>query len=344
MSNEELLKKAKEKLGKPLKCAIPFEKAYIYSKGDTYNCCPPLVNLYKIGNIFEQDFAEIWNGEKAQKFRQSILDGKFEFCSMDNCVFNLEKDSKFVFDYSLYQNSVAPLPKYFELNLDNTCNVQCVMCRDKKEYYPENIKKFENIIDSKIIPMLQNAETVYLNGCGEVFASSLYKKIIKKITQTYPKIRFDIITNGILATEENINEFGLKGHLKSVEVSIHATTKETYDKIVRGGKFDEVMKNLKTFAKMKKEGEIEYVQATFVVSSFNYKEMIDFQKMANDLEISASFWEYRKYGGAEMDKHYDEIAVFEPYHPEHAEFLKIVQNDIFKSWNCDMGNKIRPLN
>lgn len=343
MSNQELLEKAKEKLGKPLKCAMPFEKAYIFSKGYVYNCCPALINLYAIGNIFEQEFDEIWNGEKARKIRQSILDGNFEYCSLDNCVFNLDKDEKFLFDYSLYQSDIAPLPKHFELNIDKTCNARCIMCRDKKEYCLEDVKKFENIIDSKIIPILKNAETVYLNGAGEVFASKLCKNLIKKITQTYPKIRFELITNGILATEENIKELGLKGRLKSVEVSIHAVTKETYDKIVRGGDFNAVMKNLKNIAKMKSEDEIEYVQATFVVSSINYKEMIDFQKMANDLGIAASFWEYRKYGTAEMDNNYEEIAVFEPYHPEHAEFLKIVQNDIFKSRNCDMGNKIRPI-
>ena len=33
-------------------------------------------------------------------------------------------------------------------------------------------------------------------------------------------------------------------------------------------------RNLKNIAKMKSENEIEYVQATFVVSSINYKEMI----------------------------------------------------------------------
>lgn len=343
MSNEELLKKAKEKLGKPLKCAIPFEKAYIYSQGYVFNCCPAFMQQC-LGNIFEQDIDKIWNGEKARKIRQSILDGKFEYCSLDNCIFNLDKDEKFLFDYSLYQSDIAPLPKHFELNIDRCCNAKCVMCRDKKEYESEEVKKFESIIDSKIIPMLKNAETVYLNGSGEIFASNLCKNLVKKISNTYPKIKFKIITNGILATDENINKLGLKGRLKTVEISIHAATKETYDKIVRGGDFDAVMKNLKNIAKMKRDGEIEYVQATFVVSSINYKEMIDFQKMVNDLDVATSFWEYRKYGNAEMDKHYEDFAVFEPYHPEYAEFLKIVQNDIFKSWNCDMGNKIRPLN
>ncbi|MGN0004940.1 MAG: SPASM domain-containing protein [Candidatus Gastranaerophilaceae bacterium] len=342
MNNDELLKKAKEFLGKPLKCAMPFESFYVYSSGEVYNCCPAFMKE-QLGNIFEQNFDELWNGEKAQKIRQSILDGNFEYCPLDRCVFNLERDSKFVFDYSLYQNSIAPLPKNVELNIDRNCNAKCIMCRDCNQFNPTDVKKFEEIIDSKLIPIMQNAETVYINGVGEVFVSNLCKKLIKKITAIYPKIKFRIITNGILATEENVKELGLDGRLKSVEISIHAATKETYDKIVRGGDFDAVMKNLRYFAKKKKEGEIEYIQATFVVSSINYREMIDFQKMVNDLEIASSFWEYRKYGGAEMDKNYDEIAVFEPYHPEHDQFVKIVNNDIFKNWNCDMGNKIRPL-
>ena len=83
----------------------------------------------------------------------------------------------------------------------------------------------------------------YLNFCK--FASKLCKNLIQKLTEAYPDLKFNLITNGILATKENIELYGLKNKILSIEVSMHAVTKETYDKIVRGGDFNAVMKNLK---------------------------------------------------------------------------------------------------
>ena len=217
------------------------------------------------------------------------------------------------------------------------------MCRDKSIHNTEWIKKYEENIDKTLIPLLKNAETVYLNGSGELFASNLCKKLVKKITATYPNIKFDLITNGLLANAKNFEEIGLLGKVQSIEVSMHSAHKETYEKIVRGGNFDTLMENLKFISEMKKSGKLDFFWLNFVVNSYNYQEMIDFQKLANELGATTNFWEYRTWGEVELDKRYDEVAIFEPTHPDYPKYLEVINNDIFKSSNCNINAKLRPL-
>ena len=345
MDNLEILAKAKEIFGRNFTCLVPFEHLFFSCDGSVFPCCPALVDKYTFGHIFKDNsLEEIWNGEKAQEFRRSVLDGNFKYCKLDSCLdlANVKYDERFQSDLK-DKTVISDLPKRVFFHIDMACNARCITCRDEKMFMQEEVKKYEEITDSILIPVLKNAKVVYFNGAGEVFASKLCKNLIKKITQTYPNIKFDLITNGILSTEENIDEYGLKNKIESIEISVHAATKETYDKVVRDGDFDAVMKNLKMLSEMKKNGEIKFLWLNFVVTSYNYKEMIDFQKLADELGAYTRFWEYRKWGNAELDNHYDEVAIFEPTHPDYDKYLEVVKDKIFDEPNCCINNKLRPM-
>ena len=60
-----------------LRCATPWTTAFIDPQGNVSNCI-----AYKIGNISENDFWEIWNNEKAQYFRKNLSEcGNFGICA-----------------------------------------------------------------------------------------------------------------------------------------------------------------------------------------------------------------------------------------------------------------------
>lgn len=345
MDNSEIIKETEKFLGRKLQCVVPFEHLMFFPDGKVCSCCPALVKKYTFGNIFEQNYEELWNGKKAKAFRKTVLDGTYEFCDLNSCISkNIKNDSRFSENNKTYDCvEVNTLPKMVHLNVDETCNARCIMCRDKSFNNKECIDKYEENIDKTIIPLLKNAETVYLNGSGELFASDLCKKLVKKITSVYPNIRFSIITNGILANEENFKNLGLMDKVQSVEISVHSVYRETYEKIVRGGNFDKLMENLKFISQMKKSEKLDFFCLNFVVSLYNYREMIDFQKLANELGASTSFWEYRVWGTCQMDEKYDEVAIFEPSHPNYKEYLEVINHEIFKSPNCNINAKLRPL-
>ena len=80
------------------------------------------------------------------------------------------------------------------------------------------------------------------------------KDIIKFIEYAKKAGILDIYlsTNGSLLTEKIIREL-INSGLTRLQVSIDATTKETFNKIRQGGNFDAVVRNTLNFIKIRKE-------------------------------------------------------------------------------------------
>jgi radical SAM protein with 4Fe4S-binding SPASM domain len=69
------------KLNLPRKvCPSPFYVIKISTNGDVWPCClhpvPSDMKCNLLGNIYEQDILNIWNGEKAKALRRQMLEGK----------------------------------------------------------------------------------------------------------------------------------------------------------------------------------------------------------------------------------------------------------------------------
>lgn len=320
-------------------CKYPFSYIEIHPKGTVACCCSSYTDDYFFGNVFKESFEEIWNGKKAQKFRQDILDGKYSFCHLDmcsgidTCKYMSKKDAKME----------MPYPKIVNFSIDETCNVKCVMCRDRiKATNKTRLAKLEKLLDTTFIPMLKNAELLQMNGEGEVFASSLCKKFIKMAAETYPNLKFELITNGQLCTKENLEALKITDRIERITFSVHGSTKETYEKVMRGGKFEVMLKNLKYLNSLRKKGKLENLSMTYVISSMNYKDLPGFVKLAEELGISAQLREFMNWGEAsQMNIDFDKYDIINKNHPEHKAFCELLKQPIFKSELCLMDDVIR---
>ena len=60
----------------PLKfCKRPWMETFINWNGDVFPCgCVVTESKYSMGNVFNQDFEDIWNGEKYLAARKELLD------------------------------------------------------------------------------------------------------------------------------------------------------------------------------------------------------------------------------------------------------------------------------
>lgn len=57
-------------------CRWPFDSAFITVDGFVMSCCIRMdKDVFNFGNVFEEDFSSIWNNEKYQKFRDSMING-----------------------------------------------------------------------------------------------------------------------------------------------------------------------------------------------------------------------------------------------------------------------------
>lgn len=311
-------------------CTFPFTVAEIDWDGNVYGCCAGYFIDYSFGNIFEEPFDTIWNGEKAQNFRQQFIDEQFHYCNFNLCA----KEWK---QYT--PTRIVEYPTRVQLNYDATCNARCVYCR--KEHASTNAQKFDEHMEDIVLPILKNAKLVNVTALGEVFASAYSKKLIRRITEKYPDIRFYVYTNGIECSEKKLIEYNLMDKVEYFVVSLPAVTKETYDSQVIGGNFDKVVKNVKFLGELKKQNRIKDFVLNFVVNSHNYKEMPSFVDFAEINNATVSFVKLNKHSG--NDYIYDEIAVAEEFHPQHQQYLETIKNPIFKHPRVNKTNTFTTL-
>lgn len=324
-------------------CLHPFRSIEIYDNGEVSCCwCPYLIHKYSFGNIFQQNFDEIWNGEKAKKFRQDVLDGKYTYCNLQMC----ETDGSIPYSTDKpYNLSIeADYPECVNFAIDRSCNLKCIMCRDEVECNKaENVEKLDALIEKTFLPMLKNAKLLHPCSLGELFVSKHSKKLVKAALSKYPNLKLCVYTNGMFCDEEHFNELKLNGRIDELLISVHAATKETYEKIVRGGDFDRVMKNVKWASKQLKNGNIDKCTLNYVVSSLNYKDMILFAKMAKELDVTASFWEVRKWETSKLSKNVEPYAIFDEKHKEHSKLVEILKNPIFLDNHVVLNDILKKL-
>jgi wyosine [tRNA(Phe)-imidazoG37] synthetase (radical SAM superfamily) len=232
-------------------------------------------------------------------------------------------------------------PEYVKFCHDKTCNLHCITCRDDViGNTAEKTEALDALIETHFLPLLKDAKTVALNGDGELFASKHCRRLVKEIAERYPHIKFAICSNGVMCDEKNCAELGILDRIVSVQISVNAAIKETYDKIMLGGSFDRVRRNIEWLSGLKKEGKIDFLRLVFVVSSINYREMKPFMEWAIELDAIVDFWEYRPWGNA-MAKDYALYAVFNPKHKEYRKLARILKDDVFKHPNCCMDGELR---
>lgn len=315
-------------------CHMPFYYVEVQWRGEVYCCCSVWLNGYSFGNIFKNTFDEIWYSDKAVELRKKILEGDYSTCNLKIC-----RESK-----NCEENLSAhpDYPKYVKFGQDGTCNYKCITCRDQYiSVNDDEVEKLNSRIDDVFLPMLKNAEVACFSSNGEPFASKHYKELIKRGAETYPNLMFDLHTNGSLLNEKNCKELGIIDKLSCVEVSVHAASEDTY-RLITGGNFKTVLKNLQWLSEMKKDGKLNEIRMSFVVHKLNYMDMPAFVDLAESFGAKAFFWDYVNWGTA-FGNQYSQMAIFNEFHPEYKKFYDIITQDCFKKEHCVLNPLFKEL-
>jgi MoaA/NifB/PqqE/SkfB family radical SAM enzyme len=153
--------------------------------------------------------------------------------------------------YELELEKAPTFPDRVYVESTNVCNLDCIMCPTGLhiDTRPKGYIEWDlycSIVD-EIAPF---AEAVVLHSWGEPL---LHKRIMDMIA--YAKERdvwVETSTNAMLLSEE----VGLKlieAGLDRVYLSMDGLTKETYEKVRKGGNFERVLGNIERFLEMKHE-------------------------------------------------------------------------------------------
>ena len=331
-------------------CEHPFIYSEFHRKWDNplkptetqFICCPDWNNI----NIRVSDnLQENWQSKEAKSIREGHLSGNFLGCNPTSCpaLNTLVNTGKAV-------GSIRPIedynPEFYDrkgpmrvkICSDDACNLKCPTCREElRPNTPEKTSRTKRLLDSIERDYGATLEEIFTSGGGDPFYSTPMREWLQGIDkETFPTLKKVILhTNGILFTpkvwEKMVN---IHPHVKLVEISIDAATKDTYEKKTRlGGRWDILMENLEF---IKTIDTIEMLMLDFVVQKANYMEMEAFIKLAES-KFSKSKFRYQvnfqrvwPWPSIQPER-YKQMNVLDPEHPEHSKFLyhlgKIKQYD-----------------
>jgi len=336
-------------------CEVPWRHLEIAWDGNTFLCCPAWLPLC-VGNARDQSLEEIWNSDLAMAIRKSILDGSFRFCSKFHCVSIAARTlprrpssvpgGESALNSALAPSSEFPLrvpggPRKLVLSYDRTCNLACPQCRSEFHVAGrEEQESMERDYSPGILRTLRHAETLYLNGAGEAFVGRHSRRLLSLVKrEQFPQLKLHFISNGQLLNERAFHEFDLWGRIHSIQISMDAARPETYRLVRRGGNFQRLLSNLAFLDELRRTREEKFrFVLSFVVSSLNFREIPEFVQLGNRFHVdSVIFTLFRNWGQLPRGE-FEKLNVVNPDHPEHREFLRVLESPELSDPIVDCGS------
>jgi len=328
-------------------CDKPFEHLEITPNGDCVLCCPAwLSNL--IGNIYEDSILNIWNSEKANLIRQTILDASYKYCSNSLCPF-LVNDSLPNID-TIPQPYLKKYPKNIVLGIDESCNLTCPSCRSTRVSYTsgdkyERKKAVFNKVINEFFSIPHNEDiTLTLNSSGDLFGSKITRDFMFNFDPTpWPNLKLNVMTHGVLFTKKYWDRMHLwQNRIQTFHISFDAATEETYDKIRVGGHWPTLLENCRLI--YKQVDQFKKISIDFIVQDLNYKEIPAFIELVNrEFPKATAMLQLVVDWGTWNSEEFKQRAVWKEDHPDYLEYkqiLETVRNKIRSSEykNVYLGN------
>lgn len=270
-------------------CKLPFTRISIDDDGNVWpSCCPDWV-AFPLGNVFEQSWDEIWYGDTATKFRDSMFDGSLRYCKRNWCPHVADAESG-IKNYQVIPHSESPAtwvpqpPVHVNLNYDMTCNLKCPSCRSDYIHYKgdklNRLIKLHKYVEEQILPQV---ESIALTGVGDPFMSQVFREFLFNFdSKKYPNIKtVHLHTNGQLFDEKTYSQMkGLHDINLSTDISIDAASADVYDVVRPPGNWNKLMRNLEF---IKKLDNLVLLGISMVVQQANYRQMMQFVELGESL-------------------------------------------------------------
>jgi len=181
------------------------------------------------------------------------------------------------------------MPTFMAMNMDTQCNLRCIMCIRRK-YPQEAINALQ--YDFKIYKQVADetfpyARWVQLATAGEpLMAGNLMEQL--RIIKNY-SMKLDLVTNATLLNNDDLikNILQVPGCL---HVSIDGATKETYESIRIGAKFDQVIENIRRFSRVREKlyaTDKPTLHFAVVLMKRNIKELPKLIELAKKLAVDS---------------------------------------------------------
>ncbi len=275
----------------PCVCHAPSRSLYFDIHGKATACCFNRVHV--LGKYPENSIYEIVNGEKRSNLQKELCRQNFMY-GCQHChklieAGNFEGVEARLYDSLKDQNST---PSEIVFELDNTCNLECVMCHEEFSSSiakAKGIKNIEHPYDKEFLKQLEayipTLKVAKFLG-GEPFLINIYYEIWDLIIKLNPKCKINLQTNGTVFNDK-VKSYLDKGNLY-IGVSIDSLKAETFESIRINAKLENVLINLDKFIKLSKKKN-NYVNLSVCPMQQNWDEIPDIVEFCNKKRIFIYF-------------------------------------------------------
>jgi MoaA/NifB/PqqE/SkfB family radical SAM enzyme len=232
-------------------CNAPFTSLRFNLKGQVLVCC--YNRTYVLGNYPFDSLKAIWEGDKLKELQRNIKERKLNLgCQI--CREQIVNEYFSSVKTKLYDDlmPIKDFPLLLEFELENTCNLECIMCngevsskiREKEGNNSISKKIYDRRFLEIIKPYLSNIQRANFIG-GEPFLIPMYYEIVNEILTVNSGAIIHFSTNGTILNDR-IRILLEKGNFE-ISMSVDSINKQTYEEIRRNASFELTFFNLKYF-------------------------------------------------------------------------------------------------
>lgn len=186
---------------------------------------------------------------------------------------SIEKESFYDFKKKEFFENKDKKSKVGILEINNSCNINCVMCDTKSSSRAKKLMDLELCEKSVKEMQDQGINSILLHTIGDPLANAKLKDYLK-ILRKY-NMQAGISTNGLMLDKHVDTLIEYFDICSNIRFSIDGVKKETYEKIRFGGIFEKLIENLNLAEKKLKKIGYEFA-VELVISTDNFDELGEF--------------------------------------------------------------------
>jgi len=264
-----------------------------------------------IGNLQIKPLKEIINSNIHKHLQSSINDKTYRYCNEHQC--------SYIKSNAVLHGQPDRI-QHLRLGIDDSCNLRCPSCRKQLIFhkvgsaYNLGIKLADKI--NEWLYDYKHPIQVHIGSDGDPFASHVYRHFMDQ-TPERDNIKYSILTNALMLKEfaprvpyviRNLNELG---------VSIDGATKDTYEKLRLGGRWEKINENLEYISELKDKHGFRFIMH-YVVQKDNYHEMEDIVMLGEKYNADR-VW-FSRIQDWNTWNNFKEYNIFDVQHPQHSDY------------------------
>ena len=258
-------------------CPKPFDTVLIDQNGSCFICECTAWLPQSVGNLHKNSLEEIFHSDTAYHLRDSIDDGSYRYCNEKQCTWIIKGDVR------NYQET-DPKIKTIRLAIDDSCNLSCPSCRKSVIFHKRGkMLSMRLELADRVNQYLakHNNVTVHIGSDGDPFASLVYRHFMRTVPDN-DTLRFNLQTNGLLMKKMFGRLDKILTRIAVLNISVDGATKETYELLRRGGRFEKLLENLQFIKDYHEQFRIRF---HMVVQKNNWREMTNMLELADKFNV-----------------------------------------------------------